>query len=166
VSAAAPSSGGPVELVSWAPDVDGSSIAVLDQEPVPGSGSPPPGGQGQGPERDTALTHLPSGPIVVASRKGSSVDLSRWSLDGGGALSLVADKIKAGPATTMDLQAVYGDMLLTAVTDPEGDLVVKSWQLEGSGLVNLDTYRDESRVYSEVAGRAADDRRVQGGTVP
>jgi D-alanyl-D-alanine carboxypeptidase (penicillin-binding protein 5/6) len=151
VSAAVPSSGGPVELVSWGPDVDSSSIAVLDQEPVPGSGSPPPGGNGQGPERDTALTHLPSGPIVVASRKGSSVDLSRWSLDGGGALSLVANKIKAGPATTMDLQAVYGDMFLTAVTDPVGDLVVKSWQLDGSDLVNLDTYRDESRVYNEVA---------------
>jgi D-alanyl-D-alanine carboxypeptidase len=151
VSAAVPSSGGPVELVSWGPDVDSFSIAVLDQEPVPGSGSPPPGGNGQGPERDTALTHLPSGPIVVASRKGSSVDLSRWSLDGGGALSLVADKIKAGPATTMDLQAVHGDMFLTAVTDPVGDLVVKSWQLDGSDLVNLDTYRDESRVYSEVA---------------
>jgi D-alanyl-D-alanine carboxypeptidase len=151
VSAAVPSSGGPVELVSWGPDVDNSSIAVLDQEPVPGSGSPPPGGSGKGPERDTALTHLPSGPIVVASRRGSSVDLSRWSLGGGGALSLVADKIKAGPATTMDLQAVYGDMLLTAVTDPVGNLVVKSWRLDGSDLVNLDTYRDESRVYSEVA---------------
>jgi hypothetical protein len=35
--------------------------------------------------------------------------------------------------------------------DPVGDLVVRSWQLDGSGLVNLDTYRDESRVYSEVA---------------
>jgi D-alanyl-D-alanine carboxypeptidase len=151
VTAAVPASGGPVEVVTWGPDVDSSSIAILDQEPVPGSGSPPPGGNGQGPERDTALTHLPSGPIVVASRKGSSVDLSRWSLDGGGALSLVADKIKAGPATTMDLQAVYGDMFLTAVTDPVGDLVVKSWQLDGSDLVNLDTYRDESRVYSEVA---------------
>ena len=51
----------------------------------------------------------------------------------------------------MDLQAVYGDMFLTAITDPEGDLVVKSWQLDGSDVVNLDTYRDESRVYSEVA---------------
>jgi D-alanyl-D-alanine carboxypeptidase len=151
VSAAVPSTGGPVELASWGLDLDSSSIAVLDQEPVPGSGSPPPGGQGQGPERDTALTHLPSGPIVVASRKGSSVDLSRWSLNGGGALSLVADKIKAGPAATMDLQAVYGNMFLTSITDPEGDLLVKSWQLDGSDLVNLDTYRDESRVYSEVA---------------
>jgi hypothetical protein len=151
VSAAVPSTGGPVELVSWGPDVDSSSIAVLDQEPLPGSGSPPPGGQGQGPERDTGLTHLPSGAIIVASRKGSSVELSRWSLGGGGALALDDDGTKAGPASTMDLQAVYGDTFLTAVTDPEGDLVVKSWRLDGSGLAHLDTYRDESRDYSEVA---------------
>jgi D-alanyl-D-alanine carboxypeptidase len=151
VSAAVPENGGPVELVSWSPDIDGSTIAVLDQEPVPSSGSPPPGGQGQGPDRETALTHLPSGPIVVASRKGSSVELSRWSLDGGGALTLLDDGAKAGPATTMDLQAVYGDMFLTAITDPDGELVVKTWRLDGSGLVHLDTYRDDSRVYSEVA---------------
>ncbi len=34
LTAALPDSG-PVELVSWAPDVDGSSIAILDQEPLP-----------------------------------------------------------------------------------------------------------------------------------
>ena len=161
VSAAVPSSGGPVELVSWGPDLDSSSIAVLDQEPVPGSGSPPPGGQGPGPERDTALTHLASGPIVVASRKGSSVELSRWSMDGGGALSLVADKIKAGPATTMDLQAVYGDMFLTAVTDPEGGprrQVVAARRLGPRQPRHVP--RRVARLQRGHDGRTADDRRV------
>jgi D-alanyl-D-alanine carboxypeptidase len=144
---------GPVELVSWAPDIDGSSIAILDEEPLPKSGLPPKGkGKGKGPDGDVALVRLSSGAIIVASRKGSSVDLSRWSMDGGGALSLLDDKIKKmGPATTMDLQPVYADMLLTTATDPEGDLVVKSWRLDGFGLEHLDTYRDESREYSEVA---------------
>ena len=131
--------------------MDGSSIAILDQEPLPKSALPPKNGQGQGPEGDVALTRLSSGAILVANRKGSSVELSRWSMDGGGALSLLDSGIKMGPAETMDLQPVYGDMFLTTATDPEGDLVVKSWQLDGSSLVHLDTYRDESREYSEVA---------------
>lgn len=42
-------------------------------------------------------------------------------------------------------------MFLSALTDPEGVLVVKSWKLDGSSLVKLDTYRDDSRVYSEVS---------------
>lgn len=151
LSAVLPPSG-PVELVSWAPDVDGSSVAILDEEAWPDSALPPKGkGQGQGPDGDVALTRLPSGAIVVAFRKGSSVELSRWSMDGGGALSLLDDKIKMGPAATMDLQPVYGGMFLTAATDPEGDLVVKSWQLDGTSIEHLDTYRDESREYSEVA---------------
>ena len=60
-----------------------------------------------------ALARLSSGAIIVASRKGSSVELSRWSMDGGGALSLLDSEQKMGPATTMDLQPVYADMLLT-----------------------------------------------------
>ena len=84
---------GPVEVTSWAPDIDGSSIAILDEEPLPNSGLPPKGkGEGQGPDGDVALARLSSGAIIVASRKGSSVDLSRWSMDGGGALSLLDDK--------------------------------------------------------------------------
>jgi D-alanyl-D-alanine carboxypeptidase len=151
VSAVLPASGD-VKVVSWEPDVDGSSIDILDQETVPGSAVPPKSGQGQGPSGDVAITRLPlGGPIVVANRKGSSVELSRWSMDGGGALSLIDSGIKAGPATTMDLQPVYGDMFLSALTDPDGVLVVKSWQLDGSSLVELDRYRDESRVYSEVS---------------
>ena len=150
LTAALPDSGD-VELVSWAPDVDNSSIAILDEEALPKSALPPKNGQGQGPDGDVALTRLPSGAIVVANRKGSSVDLSRWSMAGGGALSLLDSDIKMGPATTMDLQPVYSDMLLTAATDPEGELVLKSWQLDGSSLVLLDTYRDDSRFYTEVA---------------
>ena len=151
MSAVLPESGD-VKVISWEPDVDGSSIAMLDEETLPGSALPPKNGQGQGPSGDVAITRLPlGGPVIVANRKGSSVELSRWSMDGGGALSLLDSDIKAGPATTMDLQPVYGDMFLSVVTDPDGVLVVKSWQLDGSGLVKLDTYRDESRVFSEVS---------------
>ncbi|MGH3028446.1 MAG: D-alanyl-D-alanine carboxypeptidase family protein, partial [Gaiellaceae bacterium] len=75
-SAVLPASGD-VKVVSWEPDVDGSAISILDQETVPKSALPPKGGQGQGPEGDVALTRLFSGAIVVANRKGSSVDLSR-----------------------------------------------------------------------------------------
>jgi D-alanyl-D-alanine carboxypeptidase len=150
LSAVLPSSGD-VKLVSWEPDVDGSSIAKLDEETLPGSALPPKNGKGQGPSGDVALTRLPGGAIVVANRKGASVELSRWSIDGGGSLSLLSSGEKAGPATTMDLQPVAVDMFFTAVTDPDGALVLKSWQLDGSGLAHLDTYRDESRIYSEVA---------------
>jgi D-alanyl-D-alanine carboxypeptidase len=150
VSAVLPASGD-VKVVSWEPDVDGSSVNVLDQETLPGSALPPKNGKGNGPSGDVAITRLPLGAIVVATRKGASVELSRWSTDGGGALTLLDSGIKAGPATTMDLQPVYGDMFLTAVTDPDGALVLKSWQLDGSTLTHLDTYRDDSRFYSRVA---------------
>jgi len=142
---------GDVQLVSWEPDLDDSTVGVLDQEALPGSALPPGNGKGQGPDGDVALTRLLAGSIAVANRKGASVELSRWSIDGGGALSLLDDGIKLGPATTMDLQPVYADMFLSAVTDPDGVLVLKSWRLDGTGFVDLDTYRDESRVYSEVA---------------
>jgi D-alanyl-D-alanine carboxypeptidase len=142
---------GPVEVASWAPDVDNSTIGVLDEEPLPGSVPPKGKGKGQGPEGDVALARLPSGAIVLADRKGSSVELSRWSMDGGGSLSLLGSGVKLGPAATMDLQPVHADMLLSAVTDPGGALVLKSWRLDGSSLEHLDTYRDGSRAYSEVA---------------
>src|SRR5262249_3694576 len=104
VSAVLPPPGDPVQLVSWEPDIDGSAISILDQEDLPKSALPPKSGKGNGPPGDVAVARLPSGPIVVANRKGSSVDLSRWSMDGGGSLTLLDSKIKAGPATTMDLQ--------------------------------------------------------------
>lgn len=44
-------------------------------------------------------------------------------------------------------------MFLSALTDPEGVLVVKSWKLDGSSLVKLDTYRDDSRVYKVTMAR-------------
>ena len=151
VSAVLPASGD-TKLVSWQPDLDGSSIGILDQASLPGSALPPKGnGGGQGPAGDVTLTELPSGAIVMATRKGSSVDLSRWSMDANGTLSLLASKVKLGPAATIDLQPVSGDMFLSVVTDPDGALVLRSWKLQGSGLVKLDTYRDESRLYSEVS---------------
>jgi D-alanyl-D-alanine carboxypeptidase len=142
---------GDVKLVSWQPDIDGSSIGILDQESLPGSGLPPKGGKGVGPSGDVALAEFPSGAIVAANRKGSSAELSRWSLDAGGTLSLLASGVKLGPAATMDLQPVYASMFLAATIDPEGVLVLTSWKLDGSTLVKLDTYRDESRAYSEVS---------------
>lgn len=42
-------------------------------------------------------------------------------------------------------------MFLTAFTDPDGALVLKSWRLSGSGLTELDTHKDASRVYDEVS---------------
>jgi D-alanyl-D-alanine carboxypeptidase len=150
VSAVLPDSGD-VKVVSWQPDIDGSSISVLDEKTLPGSALPPKNGKGQGPSGDVAIARLPLGAIVVANRKGSSVELSRWSLDGAGSLTPVASGIKAGPATTIDLQPVYGEMLLSAMTDPDGALVVRSWTLDGTSVAKLDTYRDESRIYSRLA---------------
>lgn len=56
-----------------------------------------------------------------------------------------------GVRPSRDLQPVYSDMLISVATDPDGVLVVKSWRADGSSLIELDTYRDESRMYSEVA---------------
>jgi hypothetical protein len=52
----------------------------------------------------------------------------------------------------MAIQAVSGDTFLTAITDPDGTLVLKSWRLEsGGGLSHLDTYSDASRTWTKVA---------------
>jgi D-alanyl-D-alanine carboxypeptidase len=150
VSALLPASGD-VKVVSWQPDVDGSSITVLDEKTLLGSALPPKKGNGQGPSGDVAITRLPGGAIIVANRKGSSVELSRWSLGLGGTLTLLSSGKKLGSATTMDLQPVSGDMFLSAVTDPDGVLAVKSWQLAGTSVAELGKYQDASRVYSEVS---------------
>ena len=70
-----------------------------------------------------------------------------------GTLTLLASGIAAGDATTMSLQSVYGDTFLLAMTAPNGDLVVKSWRLQGAGLALLDTYADHewSTTFTEVA---------------
>ena len=150
LTAALPTSGD-VELVSWEPDVDGSSIAILDQEPLPKSALPPKNGQGQGPDGDAPS--LASSPAPSSWRVATaSVELSRSSMDGGMAPSRCSTATsKWDRPRPWTVQPVYGDMFLTTATDPEGDLVVKSWQLDGTSLVHLDTYRDESREYTEVA---------------
>jgi D-alanyl-D-alanine carboxypeptidase len=148
VSAAYPPTGD-ARLVTWVPDVDASTIAKLAEATLPKSGN---SGSGQGPERDVAVTQLPAGDVIVATRKGSSVDLSRWAIAGNGTPTLLESDIKAGPGVTMALQSVSGDTFLTVMADPEGDLVVKSWRLEsGGGIEQLDTYRDETRPYIQVA---------------
>ena len=99
-----------------------------------------------------AVTQLPAGDVIVATRKGSSVDLSRWAIAGNGTPTLLESDVKAGPGVVMALQSVSDDTFLTAMADPEGDLVVKSWRLElGGGIEHLDTYRDETRTYIQVA---------------
>jgi len=139
---------GDARLVTWDPDVDASSIAKLAEATLPKSGS---GGQGNGPDADVAVTQLPSGDVIMMSRKGSSVDLSRWTIAGNGTPTLLESDVKAGPAASMALQSVYGDIFLTAIADPEGDLVVKSWRLEpDGGIAHLDTYRDETRTYQQI----------------
>ena len=151
VSAVLPTNGD-VKLVAWQPDLDGSAIGILDQATLPGSALPPKGGgKGGGPSGEVALMRLPSGAIVLATRKGSKIELSRWSMDGGGALTLVASDIKAGPGRTIDLQPVDAEMFLSAVSAPNGALTLTSWKLEGSSLSELDTYRDKSRDYSEIS---------------
>ena len=150
VSAVIPESGD-MKLISWGPDLDNSSISILDQEALPKSALPPKKGKGKGPDGDIAVTGLPSGTIVLAKRKGSKAELSRWSMSAGGALTLLDSDITLGPAGEMDLQPVSGDMFVSAVTKPGGALEVRSWQLDGSSLVDVDTYRDDSREYGEVS---------------
>lgn len=147
VSAVLPAQGN-VRLVSWDPDVDASSIAKLAEATLPKSGN---NGQGNGPDGDVAVTELPSGGLILASRKGSSVDLSRWAIAGDGTPTLLESDVKTGPATSMALEPVAADTFLTAFTDPDGALVVKSWRVEPGGIAQLDTYRDESRAYTKVA---------------
>ncbi len=148
VSAAYPPTGD-ARLVTWDPDVDASSIAKLAEATLPKSGN---SGKGDGPELDVAVTQLPAGDVIVATRKGSSVDLSRWAIAGNGTPTLLESDVKAGPGVVMALQSVSADTFLTAMADPEGDLVVKSWRLEpGGGIEHLDTYRDETRTYIQVA---------------
>ena len=139
---------GNVRLVSWDPDVDASSIAKLAEATLPKSGN---NGQGNGPDGDVVLAQLGSGQVILASRKGSSVDLSRWSIAGNGTPTLLESDVKAGSATRMGMEPVSSDMFLTALTQPDGVLVVKSWRVEAGGLVHLDTYQDASRVYTDVA---------------
>lgn len=141
---------GPVTLALWHADVDGSSVAKVTEASLPGSGGPLMRG-GAGQSGDVAVTRLSTGDIILATRKTNEVELSRWRMDRGGTLELLASGIQAGAATTMGLQPVYGDMFLSAMTSPSGALVVKSWRLQGTGLVNLDTYTDSSRTFTETS---------------
>jgi len=145
LSAVLPPSG-PVSLILGQPNVDNSSIAKLQEASLPGSGYV--GRQASG---DVAVTHLSSSDFVMATRTGSNVQLSRWTIARDGTLMLLVSSINAGSATTMGLQAVYGDTFLTSMTEPGGDLVLKSWRLQGTGLALLDTYKDDSHTYTEVA---------------
>jgi D-alanyl-D-alanine carboxypeptidase len=137
---------GPVTLGVWYANVDGSTLTKLAGASVPASDA-------QRHTGDVAVTRLPSGDIILALRMGSAVQLSRWTINRMGTLTLLASGIAAGNATTMSLQPVYGDGFLLALTDPNGDFVVKSWRLQGTGLALLDTYTDHewNTIFTEVA---------------
>jgi D-alanyl-D-alanine carboxypeptidase len=139
---------GPVSLVRWQAKVDGSTVGKLQEETLPGSGY-----SGRTSSADVALTHLPTGDIILGTRMGPNVQLSRWTTARDGKLMLLASGIAAGTATSVGLQPVSGDTFLTAVTTPTGRLVLKSWRLQGSGLVNLDTYTSSDfwNTYKEVS---------------
>jgi D-alanyl-D-alanine carboxypeptidase len=142
---------GPARLVVWAPDVDGSAITEVSEAALPGS-APPGNGNGAGPPKAVALTHVGSS-VILAFRKGAQVELSRWSLAQDGSLALLSQGIKLGPSATMAFQPVAADKFVSVVVNPDGALVVKSWAADsgGPGLTLLDTHQDSSRVYSEAA---------------
>jgi D-alanyl-D-alanine carboxypeptidase len=146
-------SGGPAKLAVWQPDLNASTITKLAEASLPDSSLPKGKGSGQGPPRRVAVAHLSGGDVIMAFRTGAQVELSRWSLAPNGTPTLLGDGIKAGPAATMALQPVYGNMFLTVIVNPDGALVVKSWALEngGPGLTRMDKYQDDSRVYQEAA---------------
>ena len=135
----------PTSLALWKPDVDSSTITKLQQKSIPV--------QGQLPKAtgDVAVAHLSSSDFVIATRTNSSVKLSRWSFSRASNLTLLASGIDAGNAKTIVVQPVYSDTFLTAAISPAGDLVVKSWRLQGSGLALLDTYTAGSNQFTEVA---------------
>ena len=135
----------PTSLALWKPDVDGSTITKLQLKSIPV--------QGQLPKAtgDVAVAHLSPSDFVIATRTNSSVQLSRWSFNRAGYLTLLASGVDAGNAKTIVLQPVYSDTFLTAAITPAADLVVKSWRLQGSGLALLDTYTVGSNQFTEVA---------------
>jgi D-alanyl-D-alanine carboxypeptidase len=134
-------SSGAVDLTLW--NKSGGSISKVQSAAVVG----PVG------TSDVAVTRLASGDIVVATARGRGLTLARWTTAGTGSLHLLASDIPAGPASTVALQPVANDMFLTAATSSDGRFLLKSWQLQGTSLVNLDTYWDgsSSNPFSEVA---------------
>ena len=162
-----PKSSGPVKVTSHGRQTSTarrspSSTRSRCQTPA----LPPKGkGEGQGPDGDVALWHGSSSgrnhrgqPQGVERRPVSVVDGRRRS-------ALAARRPDQEDGAGDDdgpSRPVYADMLLTTGDGPEGDLVVKSWRLDGYGLEHLDTYRDESRgVQRGRDGRAAHDRHLQ-----
>jgi D-alanyl-D-alanine carboxypeptidase len=135
----------PTSLVLWKPDVDASTITKLQEQSLPVQG---PLAKATG---DVSVAHLSSSDFVVATRVNSSAQLSRWSLGRGDNLMLLASGVDAGSAKSIVVQPVYSDTFLTAAISPTGDLVLKSWRLQGSGLALLDTYAAGSDQFTEVA---------------
>ncbi len=144
---------GAVNLTLW--QKGGASISKVQSAAVLG-----PAGAG-----DVAVTRLASGDIVVATVRGGALTLARWAT-AGGSLHLLANDIPAGPASTVGLQPVSDDMFLSAVVAADGTFVLRSWQLQGTSLVNLDTYSQgsSSNPFSEVAVTGPLTTDVFGGT--
>ena len=119
--------GGPAKLVVWSTDVGGATIAKLSEAVLPGSA------KGSGAQKTVAVAHLLNEDVIMAYRKAGQVELSRWSIAPNGTPTLLSDGIKAGSSSTMALQALYGNMFLSVLANPDGDLVVKSWALQNGG---------------------------------
>lgn len=124
----------PPRLELWKVNVDASALGKVAEASLPGPFPREP------VQRDVAVTRLAKGDIIMATRIGTAMELSRWQINEDGGLTLLASGIAAGTANTMGLQPVAPDMLLTAATNPEGAVVLKAWRLQGSGLADLDTY--------------------------
>jgi D-alanyl-D-alanine carboxypeptidase len=151
--------GGPAKLVVWSTDVGGATITKLAEAVLPGSA------KGNGAPKAVAVSHLPGGDVIMAYRQGAQVELSRWSIAPNGTPTVLSEGIKAGPSSTMALEPVYGNMFLSVIVNPDGDLVVKSWALEngGPGVTALDTYTDSSREYTDAAVTGPDHEDVYNG---
>jgi hypothetical protein len=145
VTAVLPPSG-PVSLALWSTNLDGASIVKQVSATLPGSGL-----SGLVISPEITVTHLSSSDFVVATRIGSNVELSRWSINRAGGLTVLASGISPGYGTSIGLQPVDGSTFLTSMIDPAGALVVKSWRFQGSGLVNLDTSKNATKTFTEVA---------------
>jgi D-alanyl-D-alanine carboxypeptidase len=124
----------PAKLNVWKANVDTSSLTKVAEASL--AGSVP-----HVSSRDVAVTSLATGDIIMATRTGTGIQLSRWQIGRYGGLTLLTSGVTGGTGTSIGLQPVAPDMFLTAVTDPYGAIVLKSWRLQGSGLVNLDTYQ-------------------------
>ena len=84
----------PPRLQLWNANVDTSTLQKMAEASLPGPFPREPAA------RDVAVTRLAKGDIIMATRTGTVMELSRWQIDAAGGLTLLASGITAGSATT------------------------------------------------------------------